>query len=115
MSNRRPVVYLAIIAAGVLLNFIYDNFAPQTTAPAVERTAETVPASAPSRNAASATDLAVYRTGWPELPAERADDDLYYTRHLFGADDSASVRNYSACYSRRHRCPVWVAAPRHPS
>ena len=117
MSNRRPVVYLAIIAAGVLLNFIYDNFAPQTSVPAVEQTAETAPASAPSRNAAFATDLAVYRTGWAELPAERADDDLYYTRHLFGAKegDAEAMRNYSACYSRRHRCPVWVAAPLHPS
>ena len=59
----------------------------------------------------------VYRTGWPELPAERADDDRYYTRHLFGAaaDGTPAVRNYSSCYSRRHRCPVWVAAPLHPS
>ncbi len=109
MSNRRPVVYLAIIAAGVLLNFIYDNYAPQPFEAAAPET-ESAPVPAP-------TDLTVYRTGWAELPAERADDDLYYTRHLFGAKegDAEAMRNYSACYSRRHRCPVWVAAPLHPS
>ena len=79
MSNRRPVVYLAIIAAGVLLNFIYDNYAPQPFEAAAPET-ESAPVPAP-------TDLTVYRTGWAELPAERADDDLYYTRHLFGAKE----------------------------
>lgn len=121
MSNRRPVVYLAIIAAAALLNFVYDNYAPQPSEPAAENTtAETpeVPAAkvtAPDQTASAPAN--VYRTGWPELPAERADDDRYYTRHLFGAaaDGAPAVRNYSSCYSRRHRCPVWVAAPLHPS
>lgn len=126
MSNRRPVVYLAIIAAAALLNFVYDNYAPQLSesvanSPAAENTtAETseVPAAkATASESAASASANVYRTGWPELPAERADDDRYYTRHLFGAaaDGTPAVRNYSSCYSRRHRCPVWVAAPLHPS
>lgn len=121
MSNRRPVVYLAIIAAAALLNFVYDNYAPQPSEPVVENTtAETpeVPATkATASESAASASANVYRTGWPELPAELADDDRYYTRHLFGAadDGTPAVRNYSSCYSRRHRCPVWVAAPLHPS
>ncbi len=131
MSNRRPVVYLAIIAAAALLNFIYDNYLPQPSEsaaknPAVENTTAETP-EAPAAKATASEPAApdqtasvpanVYRTGWPELPAERADDDRYYTRHLFGAEEGAAenVRNYSSCYSRRHRCPVWVAAPLHPS
>lgn len=121
MSNRRPVVYLAIIAAAALLNFVYDNYAPQPSEPAVEKPATETPeapaakATAPESTASAPAN--VYRAGWPELPAERADDDRYYTRHLFGvaADGAPAVRNYSSCYSRRHRCPVWVAAPLHPS
>lgn len=121
MSNRRPVVYLAIIAAAALLNFVYDNYAPQPSEPAVENTTAETP-EVPAAKATAPESIAsapanVYRTGWPELPAERADDDRYYTRHLFGAaaDGTPAVRNYSSCYSRRHRCPVWVAAPLHPS
>lgn len=121
MSNRRPVVYLAIIAAAALLNFVYDNYAPQPSesvakSPAAEKT-EVPAAKATAPEPAAAAPANVYRTGWPELPAERTDDDRYYTRHLFGAadDGAAAVRNYSSCYSRRHRCPVWVAAPLHPS
>ena len=121
MSNRRPVVYLAIIAAAALLNFVYDNYAPQPSEPAVENTATENPevpaAKATTPDQTASVPANVYRTGWPELPAERADDDRYYTRHLFGAaaDGMPAVRNYSSCYSRRHRCPVWVAAPLHPS
>lgn len=121
MSNRRPVVYLAIIAAAALLNFVYDNYAPQPSEPAANRSAPETPevpaAKATASESAASAPANVYRTGWPELPAERADDDRYYTRHLFGsaADGTPAVRNYSSCYSRRHRCPVWVAAPLHPS
>lgn len=121
MSNRRPVVYLAIIAAAALLNFVYDNYAPQPSESAANSPATENPevpaAKATTPEPAASAPANVYRTGWPELPAERADDDRYYTRHLFGAADDGApeVRNYSSCYSRRHRCPVWVAAPLHPS
>jgi len=113
MSSRRPAVCLAIVAALFLLNFMYDRLAPLSPEAAAENEAETAPAS--GGNSAPAAAPAVYRTGWPELPAERADEDLYYTRHLFVTGGGAEVRNYSVCYSRRCRCPVWVAAPLHPS
>lgn len=59
--------------------------------------------------------------GWFELPAvsdadgNRIDDNdptLYYARHSFKMS-SRELRNYTVCYSSKHHCPVWVAAPRH--
>lgn len=59
-------------------------------------------------------DGTVYRTGWAELPAERADGDRRYVHHLCGGDGvSASWRSHTACFSVSRRCPVWVAAPLH--
>jgi len=68
-----------------------------------------------------------YRSGWPELPIE-ADADgngiddndktLYYAHHLCdggekNAQNNGKARNYTVCFSAKHHCPVWVAAPRH--
>ena len=59
-------------------------------------------------------DGTVYRTGWAELPAERADGDRRYVHHLCGGEGaSASWRSHTACFSVSRRCPVWVAAPLH--
>ena len=59
-------------------------------------------------------DGTVYRTGWSELPAERADGDRRYVHHLCsGEGASASWRSHTACFSVSRRCPVWVAAPLH--
>ena len=69
----------------------------------------------------------VYRTGWAELPIEcdadgnGIDDNdatLYYAHHLCAgseknAQKNGSARNYTVCFSSKHHCPVWVAAPRH--
>ena len=69
----------------------------------------------------------VYRTGWAELPIEcdadgnGIDDNdatLYYAHHLCAgseknAQNNGSARNYTVCFSAKHHCPVWVAAPRH--
>lgn len=123
MSSRRPAVYLAIVVAGFLARLLYDAYAPAAhevgteaaaSAPAVGNTA--------TENTSAGTApvaVNVYRSGWAELPSERTDDDLYYAHHLFGAaggDGAApAVRNYTACYSSRYRCSLWVAAPQHPS
>ena len=71
----------------------------------------------------------VYRTGWAELPIEcdadgnGIDDNdatLYYAHHLCAGSEknaqrSGTARNYTVCFSAKHHCPVWVAAPRHKS
>lgn len=58
--------------------------------------------------------------GWFELPAQRDDDhngiddsdsDLYYSWTMRA--DASKVRNFSACYSKGKRHPIWVAAPMH--
>ncbi|MBQ3723525.1 MAG: DNA/RNA non-specific endonuclease [Bacteroidales bacterium] len=60
--------------------------------------------------------------GWFELPAQKdvdhngIDDDNpdYYYSWTMRADAS-SIRNFSACYSKSMKHPVWVAAPMHTS
>ena len=118
MSSRRPAVYLAIVAAGFLARLLYNA----SYAPAAHEARTEADVSVPVvGNAASGTAPAavnVYRSGWAKLPSERADDDIYYTHHLFFGPQGAAapaVRNYTACYSSRYRCPLWVAAPQHPS
>ena len=80
----------------------------------------------PSDPPANAT---IYRTGWAELPYEfdadgnGIDDNdatLYYAHHLCAgseknAQKNGSARNFTVCFSAKHHCPVWVAAPRHKS
>lgn len=57
-------------------------------------------------------------TGWAELPVEDAlklDNEYYYAYHLCPDYPSSGTkaRNFSTCYSKPYRCPVWVAAPLH--
>ena len=60
---------------------------------------------------------------WFEMPgatdadADGVDDSnssYYYAYHHFSSG-SSSIRNYSVCFSSTYHCPLWVAAPRHPS
>ena len=55
-------------------------------------------------------------SGWPELvPEDKSNSDYYYAYHLcpdFPATGT-KARNFSTCYSKSYRCPVWVAAPLH--
>lgn len=57
----------------------------------------------------------VYRTGWPELCVEDdTNSDYYYAHHITDLKMKGNkARNYTVCYSAKHHCPVWVAAPRH--
>lgn len=57
-------------------------------------------------------------TGWAELPTEAGDkinSEYFYAYHLCPDYPSGKVkaRNFSTCYSKSLRCPVWVAAPLH--
>lgn len=72
------------------------------------------------------TDPAGGQKGWFELPKmnvatsgsymyNSANNDEYYAHH-WSPDLTISgkaARNYTVCFSARHHCPVWVAAPRH--
>lgn len=65
--------------------------------------------------------------GWVELPVindadgngvHDTDSNIYYAHHLCAggeqnAQRNGSARNYTVCYSAKHHCPLWVAAPRH--
>ena len=48
----------------------------------------------------------------------KAYSNIYYAHHLCaGGEKNAqrndTARNYTVCYSGKHHCPLWVAAPRH--
>lgn len=60
--------------------------------------------------------------GWFELPVtndadfdgvDDKDKDIYYAYHLANNKAGQTVRNFSVCYSGKHHCPIWIAAPRH--
>lgn len=70
-----------------------------------------------------------YQPGWYELPKmnigvsdgyryNTEDDTQYYAWHLCTGGETGPgggvARNYTACYSAEHHCPLWIAAPRHP-
>lgn len=60
----------------------------------------------------SSTVSGTYRSGWPELPVEdKSNSDYYYAHHM--CPNTLNTRNYTVCFSAKHHCPVWVAAPRH--
>ena len=66
--------------------------------------------------------------GWYELPVisysqsgsyliDNNDKNLYYAHHICAGGERGpggkTARNYTVCFSAKHHCPVWVAAPRH--
>ena len=69
------------------------------------------------------------RYNWAELPVitdanndgvHDNDSNLYYAHHICAggeknAQRNGTARNYTVCYSGKHHCPLWVAAPRHKS
>ncbi len=67
------------------------------------------------------------RYAWAELPVvadanndgvHDSDSNIYFAHHLCAgnernAQNSGTARNFTVCYSGKHHCPLWVAAPRH--
>ncbi len=121
LGGRRTIIYIIVIVLLVVGNYLYDNFAPEraeaSEVEAVEmaeemaeevETANTQPAATqPSAAAKGKTSHA----GWAELPSQRSSNDLYVVSHMC----SDKLRNYTVCYSREQRAPLWVAAPVHRS
>lgn len=55
-------------------------------------------------------------SGWPELlPEDKSNSDYHYAYHICSnlSVGGHKARNYAVCFSAKHHCPVWVAAPRH--
>ncbi len=113
LGGRRTIIYIIVIVLLVAANYLHDNFTPESAeaseVEAVEmaeveaQPAATQPSAAPKGKTS--------HTGWAELPSQRSSNDLYVVSHMCGEN----IRNYTVCYSREQRAPLWVAAPVHRS
>ena len=105
LGGNKTIIYIIVVVLLVAGNYLYDNFAPeQAEAAALEEVEFTEsPAEAPAPKCKTA------HAGWAELPTQKASNDIYITSHLLGDNR----RNYTVCYSREQRAPLWVAAPVH--
>ena len=105
LGGNKTIIYIIVVVLLVAGNYLYDNFAPESVEAAeieeVEFTESPAEAPAPKGKTAHA--------GWAELPTQKASNDIYITSHLLGNNR----RNYTVCYSREQRAPLWVAAPVH--
>ena len=105
LGGNKTIIYIIVVVLLVAGNYLYDNFAPEQAEAAeieeVEFTKSFAEAPAPKGKTAHA--------GWAELPTQKASNDIYITSHLLGDNR----RNYTVCYSREQRAPLWVAAPVH--
>ena len=105
LGGNKTIIYIIVVVLLVAGNYLYDNFAPeQAEAAEIEEvvfTESSAEAPAPKGKTAHA--------GWAELPTQKASNDIYVTSHLLGDNR----RNYTVCYSREQRAPLWVAAPVH--
>lgn len=105
LGGNKTIIYIIVVVLLVAGNYLYDNFAPEQAEAAeieeVEFTESSAEAPAPKSKTAHA--------GWAELPSQKTSNDIYITSHLLGDNR----RNYTVCYSREQRAPLWVAAPVH--
>ena len=110
LGGNKTIIYIIVIALLAAGKYIYNNFAPES-AEAAEVENVAVLEDNHSEEAAPAPKSKTAHTGWAELPRQKANNDIYITSHLLGDNR----RNYTVCYSREHRAPLWVAAPVHRS
>ena len=105
LGGNKTIIYIIVVVLLVAGNYLYDNFAPeQAEAAEIEEVEFTeTPAEAPAPKSKTA------HAGWAELPTQKASNDIYITSHLL----DNNRRNYTVCYSREQRAPLWVAAPVH--
>ena len=108
LGSSKTIIYIIIVVLLVAGNYIYNSCAPECAeASELESVVfvDDAEAEAPAPKGKSS------HSGWAELPKQKANDNLYVTSH--SCDDNR--RNYTICYSREHRSPLWVAAPVHRS
>ena len=105
LGGNKTIIYIIVVVLLVAGNYLYDNFAPeQAEAAEIEEVEFTEsPAEPPAPKGKTA------HAGWAELPTQKTSNDIYITSHLLGDNR----RNYTVCYSREQRAPLWVAAPVH--
>ena len=125
LPSNRALIYLVLILLLAGARYIYDNYvAPNdiqqgatTLVLSTSETAEDEATPDESNTPAPAKKKARAKySGWAELPAEIDDSDLYYAYHTITEEDALDPRrNYTTCFSRELCCPVWIAAPLHPS
>ena len=109
LGGNKTIIYIIVIALLAAGKYIYNNFAPES-AEAAEVENVAVLEDNHSEEAAPAPKSKTAHTGWAELPRQKANNNIYITSH-----HSNNRRNYTVCYSREHRAPLWVAAPVHRS
>ena len=127
LGGKRQLIYIVVIVILLAGHYLYDNYIaphqdkisavveavagngvplPDSSVPDIATSGISSENSAPNSSPAAKP----YRSGWAELPSATKNKDLYTAYHT-----SNGRRNYSVCFSRKHRCPVWVASPMHRS
>ena len=116
LGSRRTTIYIIVIILLVVANYIHGLSSDNAEPTAIEQEAEVQASEQPTESAEKQTAKPTRksrepRSGWAELPAQEESRELYIAHHMCDKD----TRNYTVCYSSRHRSPMWIAAPMHTS
>ena len=118
LGSRRTTIYIIVIVLLVAANYIHGLTEENAEVVAIEQEAkkqeveEQVAKEVTQESTAKPTRTSNEpRSGWAELPAQEQSRELYIAHHM--CDEQR--RNYTVCYSARHRSPMWIAAPMHES
>ena len=118
LGSRRTTIYIIVLILLVAANYIHglseENAEPTATEQSTERQEvekQVAKEAVPENTAKPIRTSKEPRSGWAELPAQKESRELYITHHM--CDEK--TRNYTVCYSARHRSPMWIAAPMHES
>ena len=118
LGSRRTTIYIIVLILLVAANYIHGLTEENTEPTAIEQSTERQEAekqatkeAVPESSAKPIRTSKEPRSGWAELPAQKESRELYITHHM--CDEK--TRNYTVCYSARHRSPMWIAAPMHES
>ena len=118
LGSRRTTIYIIVLILLVAANYIHglteENAEPTATEQSTERQEvekQVAKEAVPESSAKPIRTSKEPRSGWAELPAQKESRELYITHHM--CDEQ--MRNYTVCYSARHRSPMWIAAPMHES